>query len=254
VRVSFFSRLKAIFQAKANKALDQAEDPREMLDYSFEKQTELLTQVRRGVADVATSKKRLELQAEKLQASSTKLESQAAEALRQGREDLARTALERKAGVQAQLEGIQSQKEQLQAEQDKLVAAEQKLTTKIESFRVRKETIKAQYTAAEAQTKIGEAFSGISEDMADVGMAMDRAENKVETMRARAGAIDELLESGALTDITDTRDPLDRELEQLTTTSGVDAELERMRAELGSGSGRPAGQIEDGGDQTGASS
>jgi phage shock protein A len=242
VGVSFFSRLKAIFQAKANTALDQAEDPREMLDYSFEKQTELLTQVRRGVADVATSKKRLQLQGEKLQASVTKLEGQAAEALRAGREDLARTALERKAGVQAQLDGIQAQEQQLQAEQDKLVAAEQKLTTKIESFRVRKETIKAQYTAAEAQTKIGEAFSGISEDMADVGMAMDRAENKVETMQARAGAIDELLESGALDDLSVGGDVVDRELTQIASQSAVEADLARLKGELGAGS-PPAGQI-----------
>lgn len=244
--MSFFSRLKAIFQAKANKALDAAEKPDEMLDYSFEKQTELLTQVRRGVADVATSKKRLEIQAEKLQASITKLEGQAAEALRQGREDLARTALERKAGVAAQLESITTQKDQLQLEQDKLVAAEQKLTTKIEAFRVRKETIKAQYTAAEAQTKIGEAFSGISEDMADVGMAMDRAENKVETMRARAGAIDELLESGALEDLSVGGDVVDRELSQLAAQSSVEADLARLKGELGGGASS-AGQISPGG-------
>lgn len=243
--MSFFARLKAIFQAKANKALDEAERPDEMLDYSYEKQTQLLTQVRRGVADVATSKKRLELQADKLEASATKLEGQAAEALRQGREDLARTALERKAGVQAQLESITTQKEQLQAEQDKLVAAEQKLTTKIEAFRVRKETIKAQYTAAEAQTKIGEAFSGISEDMADVGMAMERAEGKVETMRARAGAIDELLESGALEDLSASGDSIDRELAQLSSQSAVDADLARLRGEIGAGPS--TGQISSGG-------
>jgi phage shock protein A len=244
--VSFFRRLKAIFQAKANKALDAAERPDEMLDYSFEKQTELLTQVRRGVADVATSKKRLELQADKLQASAAKLEGQAAEALRQGREDLARTALERKAGVQAQIEGIRVQKDQLQAEQDKLVAAEQKLTTKIEAFRVRKETIKAQYTAAEAQTKIGEAFSGISEDMADVGMAMERAEGKVETMRARAGAIDELLESGALDDLSGGGDAVDRELAQLSSQSAVEADLARLKGEIGAGPSS-AGQTPSGG-------
>ena len=244
--MSFFSRLKAIFQAKANKALDAAEKPDEMLDLSFQKQTELLTKVRRGVADVATSKKRLELQAEKLQQSAVKLESQAGEALRAGREDLARTALERKAGVQGQLDSIITQKEQLQVEQDKLVSAEQKLTTKIESFRVRKETIKAQYTAAEAQTKIGEAFSGISEDMADVGMAMDRAESKVETMRARAGAIDELLESGALNDLSAGGDVVDRELSQIASQGAVEADLARLKGELGSGSSS-AGQISSGG-------
>jgi phage shock protein A len=238
--VSFFSRLKAIFQAKANKALDSAEKPDEMLDYSFQKQTELLTQVRRGVADVATSKKRLELQAAKLEQSVEKLDGQARTALQQNREDLARVALERKKGVQLQLQSIDQQREQLQAEQDKLVVAEQRLTAQVEAFRTRKETIKAQYTAAEAQTKIGEAVTGVSEEMADVGLAIERAENKTETMRARAGAIDELLESGALTDLTgDGRDSIDRELEKLTATSGVDAELEKMRTELGAGAPPP---------------
>jgi phage shock protein A len=236
--MSFFSRLKAIFQAKANKALDAAEDPREML--------EMLQQVRRGVADVATSKKRLDLQVEKLTASSANLESQAKQALAANREDLARVALERKAGVQAQITSIQAQRDQLQAEQEKLVMAEQKLTTKIESFRVQKETIKAQYTAAEAQTKIGESLSGIGEDMADVGMAMERAEDKVQTMQARAGAIDELLESGALDDLTSSGDAIDQELAQISSAGAVDAELAALKQQLGSGSS-PAGQIGSGG-------
>ncbi len=245
--MGLMSRFTMIVKSKANKALDKAEDPRETLDYSYEKQLELLQKVRRGVADVATSKKRLELQAAKLEQSVEKLDGQARTALQQNREDLARVALERKKGVQLQLQSIDEQREQLQAEQDKLVLAEQRLSAKVESFRTRKETIKAQYTAAEAQAKIGEAFSGVSEEMADVGMAIERAENKTETMRARAGAIDELLESGALTDLGDRRDPLDRELEQLTVAGGVDADLARLKAELGSGeAGKPAGQIEDG--------
>jgi phage shock protein A len=244
--MSFFSRLKAIFQAKANKALDAAEDPREMLDLGYEKQTEMLRQVRRGVADVATSKKRLDLQLEKLTASSANLESQAKQALGANREDLARVALERKAGAQAQIASIQAQRDQLQAEQEKLVMAEQKLATKIESFRIQKETIKAQYTAAEAQTKIGESLSGIGEDMADVGLAMERAENKVQTMQARAGAIDELLESGALDDLTASGDVLDRELAQISSQGAVDAELAALKQQLGAGSA-PAGQVGPGG-------
>ncbi len=243
--MGLIGRFTTIVKAKANKALDKAEDPRETLDYSYEKQLELLQKVRRGVADVATSKKRLELQAAKLEQSVEKLDGQARMALQQDREDLARVALERKKGVQLQLQGIDEQRATLQAEQDKLVLAEQRLTAKVEAFRTRKETIKAQYTAAEAQTKIGEAFSGVSEEMADVGMAIERAESKTETMRARAGAIDELLESGALTDVTDGRDAIDRELEQLSLSGGVDAELERLRGEIGAGA-PPAGQIEDG--------
>jgi phage shock protein A len=244
--MGLIGRFTTIVKAKASKALDKAEDPRETLDYSYEKQLELLQKVRRGVADVATRKKRLELQAAKLEQSVEKLDGQARQALQQDREDLARVALERKKGVQLQLQGIDEQRATLQAEQDKLVLAEQRLTAKVESFRTRKETIKAQYTAAEAQTKIGEAFSGVSEEMADVGMAIERAESKTETMRARAGAIDELLESGALTDFTDGRDAIDRELDQLSVTSGVDSELERLRGEIGGGASPSPEQIEGG--------
>lgn len=245
--MGLMGRFSLIVKSKASKMLDKAEDPRETLDYSYEKQLEMLQKVRRGVADVATSKKRLELQAAKLEQSVTKLDGQARQALSQGREDLARVALERKQGVQQQLQDLDAQRAQLQAEQDKLVVAEQKLTARVEAFRTRKETIKAQYTAAEAQTKIGEAVSGISEDMADIGLAIERAENKTEDMRARAGAIDELLESGALDDLTGTsKDSIERELEAITITGGVEDELAKMRAELGAGDTAAAGQIESG--------
>lgn len=236
-------RLANIFKAKASKALDKAEDPRETLDYSYEKQLELLQKVRRGVADVATSKKRLELQSGKLEGEVTKMDSKARECVVAGREDLARIALERKRGIQAQLQSLDGQRAQLQGEQDKLVAAEQKLTAKVEAFRTQKETIKAQYTAAEAQVKIGEAVSGISEEMADVGMAFDRAQNKVETMQARAGAIDELLESGSLQDLTGSSSAIDRELAQVGSGAAVDAELDAMRKELGKGTTQAAGEV-----------
>lgn len=229
-------RFLLIVKAKISKLLGNAEDPAEALDYSYEKQLELLQQVRRGVTDVTTSKKRLELQTEKLEASLEKLDGQARAALQAGREDLARIALERKKGVQAQLQGLDGQRQQLEAEQSKLVSAEQKLTAKVEAFRTQKETIKAQYSAAEAQVKINEAFSGISEEMADVGLAVQRAEDKTEQMKARAGALDELLESGVLEDITQTGDVIDRELAQVTAQSEVDAELEALKKELGGGS------------------
>jgi phage shock protein A len=246
--MSMWQRISLIFRSKANKALDRAEDPRETLDYSYQRQLDLLAQVRRGVADVATSRKRVELQVNQLQAQSDKLQGQAEQAIKADREDLAREALTRKSGLTSQITDLKTQQTQLQGEEEKLTLAQQRLSAKVEAFRTRKETIKAQYTAAEAQTKIGEAFTGVSEEMADVGMAIERAENKTETMRARAGAIDELIESGALTDLTDNRDSIDRELEQLTAASGVDAELEQMKAELGSGSPPPE-QLEAGGDK-----
>ncbi len=248
--MGLMNRFSTVIKAKASKLLDQAEDPRETLDYSYEKQLEMLQKVRRGVADVTTSKKRLELQMSKLETSVEKLDGQARTAVQQGREDLARAALERKGGVQLQLQDLDTQRTALQGEQDKLMLTEQKLTAKVESFRTKKETIKAQYTAAEAQTKIAESVTGISEDMADMGMSLERAENKTEEMKARAGAMDELIESGALDDITVSgKDSIEAELEQLSVSSGVDAELEAMKAELGAGS-EAAGELDSGEEQS----
>src|SRR4026209_2847853 len=156
--MSVMKRLSLIFHAKANTALDRAEDPRQTLDYSYQRQLELLTKVRRGVADVATSRKRVQLQVNQLEAQSAKLQDQAQKAITMGREDLAREALTRKSGVTGQISDLKAQHAQLQGEEEKLTLAQQRLQAKVESFRPRKETIKATYTAAEAQTRIGEAF------------------------------------------------------------------------------------------------
>jgi phage shock protein A len=231
--MSVMKRVSLIFRAKANKALDRMEDPRETLDYSYQQQVEMLTRVRRGVADVATSRKRVELQMNQLQKESDRRETQARTALAQGREDLARAALQQKAGVQGQLNDLQSQFASLQEQEEKLTFASQQLDAKVQTFRTRKETIKATYTAAEAQTRINEAFSGISEEMGDVGLAIQRAEDKTAQMQARAGAIDELLASGALEDhVGGSHDAIQAELDKMGASTDVDSELARMKGEL----------------------
>lgn len=234
--MGMWQRFTLIFKSKANKALDRAEDPRETLDYSYEKQLELLQKVRRGVANVATSRKRLELQIGQLDQQSGKLESQAKAALAGGREDLAREALTRRSGLTTQLNDLHAQLATLQDQEEKLTQASQRLQAKVESFRTKKETIKATYSAAEAQTKINEAFSGISEELGDVGLAIQRAEDKTQAMQARAGAIDELVASGALDDATGTsKDSITVELERMASTNEVEDTLAAMKAELAGG-------------------
>ena len=229
------SRASLVVKSNLSKLLDRADDPGETLDYSYEKQLELLQNVKRGIADVVTAKKRLELQETKLQESIVKLETQARQALAEGREDLARQALERKSGLQQQLQSLDEQAKQLEAQQEKLIASEKTLSAKVEAFRSQKETIKAQYSAAEAQVRIGEAATGIGEQMADTGLAIQRAKDKTDQMQARASAIDELTESGALEDFTSDQTELDRELGAIASKSQVDQELEQLKSEVGPG-------------------
>src|SRR4029079_6456260 len=226
-----WQRFTLIFKSKASRALDRAENPTETLDYSYEQMIHQLQNVKRGVADVVTAKKRLELQTQTIEQNAAKLETQARQAVAANREDLARQALERKAAAQQQLQGLDTQVQQLQSQQEGLIASQQQLETKIESFRSEKEVIKAQYSAAQAQVKIGEAATGIGKGMQDTGLAIQRAREKTEQLQARAGAIEELTASRPRADLGDSRDHIDRELAQISASSQVDDELAKLKAE-----------------------
>jgi len=243
-------RMSTVIKAKISRLLDRAEDPGETLDYSYQKQLESLQNVKKGIADVVTAKKRLQMQSQKLEQSVVKLDTQARQALSAGNEDLARVALERKNVAQTELQSLDQQVAELEQQQSKLTESEQKLRTKIESFRTKKEVIKAQYSAAEAQVRISEAATGVGEQMADVGLAMQRAVDKTEQMRARADAVSELEAAGTFDDVTALgpgQDDIDRQLSALSSSSQVDDELAKMKAELGSGSGgADAKQLEEG--------
>ena len=242
-------RMTTVIKAKISRLLDKSEDPGETLDYGYQKQVELLQNVKKGIADVVTSKKRLQMQSTKLEQQVVKLDTQARQALSQGREDLARAALERKTVAQTELQSLDGQIKELETQQEQLTVNERKLRTKIETFRTKKEVIKAQYSAAEAQVKISEAANGVGEEMADLGLAIQRAEDKTESMRARAGAVEELEKAGTFDDLTQLgsgQDDIDRELAQIGAGPQVDDELAKMKAELGSGGG-DSPQLEQGG-------
>jgi phage shock protein A len=231
-------RFSTLVKSKVSSALDRAEDPGETLDYSYEKQLELLQNVKSGIAEVVTSKKRLQMQEATLREQATKLEGQARQALAAGNEDLSRAALQRKQAIEGELGSLDQQVSELEHQQEQLTDNEHKLQVKLEAFRTQKEVMKAQYSAADAQVQISEAATGVGEQMADVGLAMQRAMEKTENMKARADAVGELEQAGTFEDLTQLgtgQDDLDRQLEQVTSASDVDAELEKMKAELGSG-------------------
>ena len=227
------SRFSNYIKSVMSSFLDRAEEPGMALDYSYQKQLEQLQNLRRSIADVVTNEKRLELQEAQVEAQIQKLDGQARQALGANREDLARLALERKQGLQQQIGTFDQQIEQLKAQQQKFVEMEQRLSSRVESFRTQKEMVKAQYGAAQAQVKIQEAATGISEEMADVNLAVQRAQDKVLQMQARANAMDELTQSGTLQEIgPGAQDSLDRQLAAISGKSEVDQQLAALKSEM----------------------
>jgi phage shock protein A len=235
-------RVETLTKAKISHLLDRAEKPDETLDYAYEQQMEDLQKVKKGIADVVTSKKRLQMQDDQLKQQADKLDSQSREAIAAGREDLARAALERKQLIIGEVSSLDQQVADLEGQQQKLTDAESKLQTKIQEFRSKKEVIKAQYSAAEAQVHISEAATGIGDHMADLGQAMQRAIDKTDDMQARASAVGELEAAGTFEDLTSLgppQDDIDKQLEQIGAKSTVDDELAKLKAEVGPGKQAP---------------
>jgi phage shock protein A len=237
--MSLFQRAHDILAAKTNKALDAAEKPDEMLDLSYEQMLDQITKVRQALVTIAASRKRIELQEQQLQHSVDHLQDQAKAALAQGREDLAREALSRKAAAQAQIDGMEPQHQQLTEEEQKMEQTLQVLQDRVNKFRTQKETLKAQYTAASAMNSVNESVAGISTTLGDSGAALDRAQDKIATMQARAGALDELLQSGVLEDVGGSTDDIQKELDEAGTAADVDHELAALKAEVGPASAPP---------------
>lgn len=215
-----------------NKVLEKHEDPREALDYSAVKQTELIQRLRREIVEVVASKKRLEMQKARLLENINKLQEQAKAAVKAGRDDLATLALERKNANLAQMKDLDAQIMEIQNEQDKLENAEKRLSIKVEEFKSKKEIIKARYSSAEAEVRIKENITGISEEMSDIGVAMSRAEEKTDAMKSKAMAIDDMIDSGSLVDYTDNKDQIESELEKTEIKSKVDDDLAKLKSSI----------------------
>jgi phage shock protein A len=239
IEMTLFQRAHDIVAAKTNKALDAAEKPDEMLDYSYEQMLDQITQVRRGLVDIAASRKQIELQEQQLQHSVDHLQDQAKAALAEGKEDLAREALSRKAAAQAQIDAMEPQHQQLTEQEQKLEQTLEALQKRVNDFRTRKEVMKAQYTAAKAMNSVDENVAGISNTLGDSGAALQRAQDKIANMQARAGAVDELLQSGVLEDVGGDTDDIQKELDEAGSAAEVDKELAALKAQVGPGGSAP---------------
>ena len=229
--MGLWTRIRMLFATKASSALDRAEDPREVLDYAYSQQQQLLVSLRRGLVDVATSKQQLEQQAQRLLDSIPKLDDQARRAIGAGREDLARVTLERKRIATTEADSLTKQIAEVSADKDRLSAQERALQLRIEQFRTHRDVVSARYSAAEAEVRVKESLAGVSGELAELGMAVGRAEEKADRLQARARAIDSLVEIGSLPSAGG-GDFVENELLRITQGSEIDGELARIKAEL----------------------
>jgi phage shock protein A len=236
------SRLALMLNVQTSAALDQVEDPREVLDYAYSQQQAHLHTVKRGRLEVAAARRHLEREAERFATRAEHLREQAKRAVRMGHEELARTALERRQAALSALRGLERQRAELAREEERLAIADQHLSQRVEQFRLHRTVLGARYAAAAAQVAAGEAIGGLVGDQStELSLAVERSEERVEQLSARALAIDELTSRGALL-VSSAEDDVERELEALDTGEAVEAELAALRQELAQGEPGQAGE------------
>jgi len=229
--MGIWSRVRLLLNTEVSSALDQAEDPRQVLDYAYNQQQQLLITLRRGLVDVATSKQQLEHQARRLETRIPQLDDQARRAVEAGRDDLARVALERKRLALSEVEGLTKQIAEVESDKQRLAAQERTLQVRVEQFRTHREVVSARYTAAEAEVRLKESLAGVSGELAELSMAVGRAEEKADRLQARARAIDSLVDLGSFPPIGG-GDFVEAELLRITVSKEIDAELAKIKSEV----------------------
>lgn len=237
-------RIAQLYEVKVNALLDRAENPREVLDYSYAQQQELLLRIRRAITDVAAARKRADMQESQLRRTAARLQRQARQAVAAGREDLARQALGLRTAALAQAGDVRAEQAALRADEERLSAAARRMHAKTEAFAVHKEAVKARYAAAQAVTSASEVFGGIWEEMGEVALATRRAEDTTARLEARASALDGLIASGTITAVTGLADDeeIQAQLDAVATQAVVEKELAKIKDQLAFEAGRPAGK------------
>jgi phage shock protein A len=230
------ARRIAEYEARVNALLDRAEDPREMLDYTYAEQQVFLRRMRGAVADVAAGRKLAGMQQAEARRTADRFAVQAEQAVAAGQDDLGRDALRLRAETLAHIDDLAAAEMRLHAEERQLADAAQRLEARIGAFRYRKEALKAAYTAAE--TAAAEGSIDRFWDASDIAEASRKAEDQTAGLRARAQALGEQIAS----DVSEASMPLDaariqERLDAISRQAEVEEELARIKERLASPGG-----------------
>ena len=233
MEMGIVDRIRDAIKIGASAALAPAPDPRITHLTPHQKQWALRNQVAKAIENVTAAKQRLRAAADAVREKLPVLEDRARTELKAGRETMARLALQRRHVAELELQTLDRQLAEVENEEMTLAMIEQRLSAQIEAFTARQEVIKARFSAAEAQVRINEAVTGVSQDFAELSASLQQAEERTESLQARATAIDRLVQDGDLVAISPTAESLDLRQGQATDDEEVERQLSALAKEVG---------------------
>lgn len=225
--MGMLDRFTDIIKANVNDLLDRAEDPSKMVDQYLRDLTESLAEVKQETAGVMAEEARTERQVKENETGISKYDGLARAALEAGNEDDARTFLAKKQQLVTKGEGLRAAAEAAHENATKMREMHDKLVGDIEQLKSRREAIKAKVAVAKTQDKVNK-MSSAGDRAAGAMSAFDRMEAKPDEMLDRSNAMSELSSEPA-----DAAAELEKKYADSASTAAVDAELARLKEEMG---------------------
>lgn len=225
--MGMLDRFTDIIKANVNDLLDRAEDPSKMVDQYLRDLTESLAEVKQETAGVMAEEARTERQVKENESDISKYDGLARAALEAGNEDDARTFLAKKQQLVTKGEGLRAAAEAARENATKMREMHDKLVGDIEQLKSRREAIKAKVAVAKTQDKVNK-MSSAGDRAAGAMSAFDRMEAKADEMLDRSNAMSELSSEPA-----DAAAELEKKYADSASTAAVDAELARLKEEMG---------------------
>ena len=226
-----FQRLSDLLKANVNDLIDRAEDPEKMVkQIIIDMQTEL-AKATQNYGKAKASERLAEKKYLDAQKVSADWESKAKAALAKGDQDLAKQALARKVKADEDLANYKEMFESISAQTDAIGDQVEVLKSKLEEAKSRQAMLIARSQMADTQKSLAKAAGSF-----DPNSSFDkfqRMEEKVVRKEAEAAAFTEIA-GDALTG--GTGDELKNTFKDLESEAKVDAELQRLLAEMNGGS------------------
>lgn len=218
--MGIFSRLGDIINSNLNAMLDRAEDPEKIVRLIVQEMEDTLVEVRSAAARSIADKKEILRKVDQLETAQAEWQRKAELAVEKGREDLAKAALVAKAQAATMVELLRRELETIESALAKTNEDLGRLEAKLTEAKNKQKSFTIRHEAARDQIRIR---TQLHDGRIDEALARyELIERKIDTVEGQVESFD-----------LGRRKSLSEEFAELEAESGVEQELQAIKARLG---------------------
>ncbi|MFT8315219.1 MAG: PspA/IM30 family protein [Clostridium sp.] len=215
------NRISNIFKAKVNNALDEVENPIELLDQKLRDMDKSLNDAKLSSAQILGNVHEIEKKLQKAKVESKDFDEKVKLAVKAGNDDLAKRALERKLEADKRIQSLEASYADASAKATAIKTKLRDLEDEIQKTRNYRDEAAARYNNAEATKKVNEVLANV--DAGSNKINIDDIERKIERKEALAEGLGDLQVDNSL----------DKEFEKLNELN-LDDELAKYKSSIDS--------------------